>query len=543
MSMEGLKKWLQDNLRMKLLKDYEYLVDYFQSLMDDMADYIILISRRCFILYQMFAFILGWDSKNVISDRGIWRKRGALEQAVRIIIADDIMFSGNAVRRTLDKLDMYLSNGCERKIAIFCRYNGSMDTINDLPIRSYSVRTKRDCRKLTNRLVQGIQMNGIPYAVFVYPLYGFCKTDKENIFQSTRKVKNGNIFDLKEIEWSSEVYFDFIEEANILKESICDDVCLRIYRQETMGLVCVIPFAFLSNIKKECCRQFFILMQECFMNAGGELLANEIKTALAEKQNEMDGEKYTYLASVISCSLSRLIGIFYGIKDKLHIQTIEAVSEGIIRGSFSDEIVNGLNSMDAEFATKFIHELNSKKEQLKECVQKEEEGSADSRYKIIVQCQSTKKECGNILIDIFEAVREEYDNSSVASDKYISCDEITELLKEKFSEEEIHAAEIKAWDQGIATYDFIYDNLGIKSRLGIGERSQLIFSLKYQCILREFFEQLPYGSGGEYTQEQLDEDIKKILDTHSNLSDMEKKTFQKAAQLGVVNLYDYFIEI
>ncbi|MDE6845911.1 MAG: hypothetical protein K2J99_09110, partial [Lachnospiraceae bacterium] len=98
-------------------------------------------------------------------------------------------------------------------------------------------------------------------------------------------------------------------------------------------------------------------------------------------------------------------------------------------------------------------------------------------------------------------------------------------------------------DQGIATYDFYGDNLGIRSRCGIGERSQLIFSLKYQSALQSFFEELPYGCSGEYSQQQFNEDIQKILDNDNSLSSIDKETFQNAALMGVVNLYDYFIEI
>lgn len=72
---------MQDNLRKRLGKDYEYLRDYFETLINDSADYIILISRRCYILYQMFAFILGWEKKNVISDKGMWCNRSGLSKA------------------------------------------------------------------------------------------------------------------------------------------------------------------------------------------------------------------------------------------------------------------------------------------------------------------------------------------------------------------------------------------------------------------------------------------------------------------------------
>lgn len=547
MGIDELKKWMQDNLRRHLIKDYEYLIDYFGAFRENAADYIILISRRCYILYQMFAFAFGWDKKNVISDKGMWCKRAALSKARSVIIADDIMFSGVAVERILKKLDAYLNIGCEREIAIFCRYNDSPDAINDYPVKSYSVRTKRDCRKLTNRLVKSIQANGIPYAVFVYPLYGWQRKCEDDFLQNIQRVDNENIFDRKENEWKSEIYFNFIDEIRVLKASICDEVCLRVYQENSQELICMIPFAFLSNIKKEFIIQFFTLIQGCFRNSGGMSIANEIAAALEERESALKSEKYTYLASMLACSLSRVIGLLFGMGNKMYAQTIKEVSDSIIRGSFSDEVVNELNNMDREFAAAFICELGKQSEKLQECVQKEKDSEIhpNSCYEELVERENADKKCGDVLIDIFEKIREEFDNGGMGATKFIFCNEIMSLLKGKFSTEEIYAAEIKVWDQGIATYDFYDDDLGIRSRCGIGERSQLIFSLKYQSTLQRFFEQLSYGNSSEYTQQQIDEDVNRILDNDSNneLSSIDKEAFRQAARVGVLNLYNYFIKM
>lgn len=545
MSIDELKKWMQSNLRIYLLKDYEYLDDYFGAFKDDAADYIILISRRCYILYQMFAFAFGWNNKNVISDKGMWCKRAALGKAESVIIADDIMFSGTAVERILKKLNAYLNIGCERNIAVFCRYNGGPNMINGYPVKAYSVRTRRDCRKLTNRLVKSIQANGIPYAVFVYPLYGWQRKCEDDFLQNVQNVDNENIFDRQESEWESEIYFNFIDEIRILKASICDEVCLRVYRKDSQELICIIPFAFLSNIKKEFIPQFFSLIQECFKSSGGVSLANEIAVALEEHELLLESDKFTYLTSMLACSLSRVIGLLFNMEANRYEQMIEEVSDSIIRGSFSDEVVNELNIMDGKFAKTFICELGKRSEKLQECVQQEKDRDVypNSRYEEILERENVNKKCGDVLIDIFEKMREEYDNGGVDAAKYIFCNEIMSLLKGKFSTEEIYAAEIKAWDQGIATYDFYVDELGIRSRCGIGERSQLIFSLKYQSALQKFFEQLSYGNSSEYTQQQIDEDVGRILDNDNDLSLTEKEAFRQAARMGVVNLYNYFINM
>ena len=543
MGTKELKKWMRDNLQRKLGEDYEYLIDYFETLMGDTADYIILISRRCYILYQMFAFIFDWGRKNVISDKGMWCNRSRLNKAERVIIADDIMFSGAAVKRILKKLDIYLGGECIRKIAVFCRCNNCPEMIEENAVKAYNVRPNRDCIKLSNKLVKSIQENGMPYAVFVYPVYGYEKEDGVAFLRDAQRIENNNIFDLGEDEWDSIIYINYVDGIEILKETICEEVCLRVYRKGMQNLVCTIPFAFLRNIKGAFLYKYFKQIQECFEKAGGELISAEIGMALENREVRLESEKFVYLASMLSCCLSRMIGIMYGIEKNMYKEKIESISDRIIRGSFPDEVVNELNDMDKEFVIKFIEELNEHSKVIGECVGGDNDNIySDSHYKELIEGEKKNKRCGDILVDIFENIRERYNESKEEVTKYISCDEIICLLKVAFSKEEIYAAEIKTWDQGIATYDFYVDELGLRSRCGIGERSQLIFSLKYHSALEMFFQQLPYNSYN-YTQEQINSDIDGILSRVDDLSAIEKETFRRTAQNGLVNLYNCFIEI
>ncbi len=550
MDSKELKNWMQKNLRKKLGKDYDYIVDYFETLNEDTADYIILISRRCYILYQMFDYVLGWKRKNVISDKGMWCNRLGLSKAVRVIIADDLMFSGVAVSHILNKMNIYLNSGCIRKVAVFCRYNNCRSSVEGNPVKAYSVRTDRDCKNLTNKLVKSIQSNGIPYAVFVYSLYGVEKDQGIDLCSDIQHVESSNIFDNSENKWVSIIYFNFIDEIKVLTDAICDEVCLRVYRKEAQKLICTIPFAFLKDIKREWLDKYFAEIQDCFENAGSKLIAAEIDSALkwtldnCEDTVEIENEKFVYLASMLTCCLSRVVGILFDV-EYIYKEKINSISDNIISGSFSKEVVNELSEMDKKFAVCFISELERHKDILRECVQENKDNVClGSPYKELVEQKSVGKGCADILVDIFEFIREEYNKSKVADTKYISCDKIMSLLQ-AYSKEEIYAAEISAWDQGIATYDFWLDNMsGLKSRCGIGERSQLIFSFKYHSVLRNFFEQLPCDSN-EYTQRQMDSDLDSIFNEIKELSltENEKEMIRRVAHSGIVNLYNYFIEI
>lgn len=307
------------------------------------------------------------------------------------------------------------------------------------------------------------------------------------------------------------------------------------------NLICVIPFAFLRDIRGNCLERYFTQIQQCFKNAGGNLIAAEIEMALSNQDVILESEKFIYLASMLSCCLSRIVGVLFNIDDMCE-EKVESISDNIIRGSFPDEVANELRNLDIEFALRFIGELDSCADVLRECVQLDDDNvRPDPHYEALVRVGKDNKGCGDILVDIFEDMRERYNKGEEAA-KYISGGMLMSLLKGAYSQEEIYASEIRVWDQGIATYDFGVDETGLRSRCGIGERSQLIFSLKYQPVLETFFEQLPYGSD-EYTQEQIKRDIEDILDKSNNLSAAERKIFFDAAQHGITNLYNSFIEI
>lgn len=546
MELKNIKEWMQDNLRKVLLNDYEYLLDYFETIKNRKADYTIFISRRCYILYQMFAFIFEWKENNVISDRGMWCNRGGLREAGNVVIADDMMLSGASIKSILTKLEMYLNENCIKQVVVFCRCNNCQDEVNNHQIKSYCVRTVHDCTILTDKLVKSIQSNGIPYAVFVYPVYGVVKKQKNDIWNKLKVIKNKDIFNSEQIKWDTQIYFDFIDEIKILQECLCDEVCLRVYKKKEDDLICIIPFAFLKNVKKAFIKEYFIQIKECFEGAGGVLFAEEIISVLDGNAEKFENEKYTYLASLIVCYLSKILGVLFDM-ETLFEEKISAITDNIILGSFSYEIVNELDRIDKDFAKNFITELSNRAELIKECVQAEDENNITSYnfyYNDLIESEDGKKECEDVLVDLFHIMRLKFNEGGSEQFRYIYCDEIASLLKSKFTKREIHASEINVWDQGIATYDFCYDNImGLRSRCGIGERSALIFSLKYQSELNQFFKQLPYGNGNIYTQEQQNSDIKQILNRNSNLSDLDKDLFFEVAQSGIINLYNYCVEI
>ena len=545
MGLKNIKEWMQDNLRKVLLNDYEYLLDYFETIKNRKADYTIFISRRCYILYQMFALVFEWNENNVISDRGMWCNREGLREAENVVIADDMMLSGTAIKSILDKLEMYLNKNCKRQVVVFCRCNNCPNEVSNHQIKSYCVRTVHDCTILTDKLVKSIQSNGMPYAVFVYPVYGVIKKQKDDIWNVLKEIKNKDIFNSEQIKWDTRIYFGFIDEIKILQECLCTDACLRVYKKEEENLICIIPFAFLKNVKKSFIKEYFIQIKECFESAGGVLFAKEIISVLNDNAQKFENEKYTYLASLIVCYLSKILGVLFDIGTMFE-EKIPAITDNIILGSFSDEIVDELNRIDKDSAKSFIAELSNRSELIKECVQTEDDNSIyhNFYYNELVESEDSKNDCEDVLVDLFHIMRLKFNEGGSEQFRYIYCDEIASLLKSKFAMEEIHASEINVWDQGIATYDFCYDDImGLKSRCGIGERSVLIFSLKYQSELNQFFKQLPYGNGNIYTQEQQNSDIKQILNRNSNLSDLDKDLFFEMAQSGIINLYNYCVEI
>ncbi|MBD5358718.1 MAG: hypothetical protein HDR88_17305 [Bacteroides sp.] len=555
MDKETLIKWVSNNVKSVLKTDYNKIENFFRKVQDSNADYIIFISRRCYILYQIYALIMGWSKENILSDRGLWSHRSQLRKARSVAVADDMILHGKAMSKVFTRIRKYVPSSCSIKLYVYCVYNNTMDMVRENGIETFSVRTSQDCKKLTEKLVRCILINGMPYTTFTYIWYG---TIREKIYGPATENSRSVIRFKKDVcedsfKWATYFDFEISEIINPLIEAVCDGACLRYYKHENMQTV--IPFVFIKKIKSQYIEKYYDIMQECFREIGRELIADEFEVVREDGSGRQEG--VVYLASLLECWITRIIGVVQHVDDMFDVNFYSLVTKRNMEGTFSAPILQEISSADWETSVKFINLISNRVDEFKVCTCEALDDifvHSNMKYKAIVAeyvkeidksdiaCMADI--CRDIVINILEDMRLQYDLHEEDACRYIECNEIINLLKGYFDLPMIFAAQIDTWDQGMAAYEFDYaEESGICGRIGIGERSALIFAMKYGRIIRKYFawQTLAWGYEGSLTQERKIHYLSELLEAEEQLSDYDKDFFRNTVRNGTECLYDYYM--
>lgn len=524
---DSIKQVMKSAVRAILKDEYDLLEDFFDVIRQDEADYIIYISRRCFVLYQLIAYINGWRRNNVISDRGVWAYRKRIRCARRIVIADDVLVWGVAMREAYELLNnmLGLSEKCEVKRVIYCRYAGcNKDDVAGVHV--FSTRSMRECRILTNKLVKSIMVSGIPYTSFLYSFYG---KDLGMKPPSGDKVLRFEPVKATEFKWKSLYDFGIHENLQSMLECLCDGACIRYYYEEKKGYLCVIPFAFISDIQNQYLATYYQNIAECCRESGWLEIADEINAAVTDENDE----KWQYLAMLQSSLLSCVIGVTEHIGQKFMEQYDREISRRSLEGIFSEGIFRCLEQVNEESCLRFAKQVRLKRDVWDACVLRlpEAEGNGD------------KKQCLEEMLAQFSKMRSKYEISHDPGDKQIYCRELYEEYLKKYRRDVIQAAQIECYDAGVVTYGFLHDQaVGSVSKCGIGEGSSILFPLKYRDIIHKYYivNSREETKNGALDAARRKANLDMVLE-EEELPGPEKELFWSFIQGDINNIYDYYL--
>ena len=521
------RQYIRKCLETILGDEYDLLKDYFEVIINDAADYIIFISRRCFVLYQIFAYIGGWQRDHIISDKGIWTFRKQIRQAHRIILADDILIWGSAMR-TADILLRSILNTSEEyviKRVIYCQY-AENDSEDVAELQTFYKRSMRECRILTNKCAKGIMTCGIPYTTFLYPFYG--KSLNSGI-QIDEEVVTFKSIKATEGKWKSYYDFRFDKKLQSMLECLCDGASIRYYYQSQENLLCVIPFAFISDIKAEHIEFYYSNISECCRKSGWQEIATEIEEAIAD----VSDEKWQYLAMLLSCLISRIIGVIGHVDKKFDGEYDRVISKKSLEGAFSTQIYNCLERLSEESCLCFVDQILLRREMWGSCLLRlpKEEGNGDIDV------------CLDELLIQFGEMRLLYETSHESKDKKVTNNELYKMYSGKYPCNIIQAAQIECCDAGIVTYGFdIEKGIGSVAKYGIGERSSVLFSLRYEDIIHRYYivNSEAENQKGVLSDQQRRNNLAKVLQ-EAGVTEEESKIFWSHIQNSIDNVYDHYL--
>lgn len=517
-----------------LKRDFEGLKKYFKNIVDNKYDCIIFISRRCYILYQMIAIIERWNCNEIYTDLGIYAMRKKIAKCKRVIVVDDIGFTGMSLTRVLKRIRKYTRFGCQISVSLYAKNKENIEALSkvkiskykSIKVKDYCQLTNGQCQTLSFRLVSALLASGMPYTTFVYPIWGKIEKRIEKDYYKSYHVDTKRAI-LNEFKWDT----SYIYQDNILwADKLSKFYCVRMYQNKGGEFVSFLPFMFMKDMETENVEKLYGNIADTFKELGKVKFADEMMEAMHEKQ-AWKKDAVEYMACVLSCFCSKALAETMKLEKNFKIRLEDSYVS--LKGSFSEEFINVLKDCDEEFATAFFEKIIDKIDSIDiaKSYRKQKKYIYYEELKRYIETEALNKSAYDITSTIFEWMRKKSSENVLRSDEIrtINFDDLLILLREtkKYKEDEIYLAQIECWDRGIATYRFSYDEKnGIVSTCTVGEMSSLITSLKYQKIIREYYKAklLFDDEMDELTQKNiLKQVLEKIVDTDEyTTSDIKK---------------------
>ncbi len=350
-----------------ILKDnfYRFFNLYYKSLTLDEKSYVVLVTRRAYVLYEIFVLCMqelgriNEIKNNVITSDAIYMlgygdSNGECYKNSKFIILDDIIINGRTI---LDVYNKMIELGItEIQIASMEQYENARFLsdihdcgISDIPKVSEKI-WKRDSDALTNLIIS----SNIGYTSFVSSFI-FNQYTKEEWRKLCECFKQKNIA-LNRIESEAlqqngidaKAYFFNNEEKSKLNLDDNDNVqiCIRLYYSENNDTLTVIPYCFFENVFADKCVNFcnHILSKSKYALTRGLLdFIND---------NEHKNEKYSLLYKYTINHLNKnAFTVFFNslsaeIQNKVFF--VKSPKENFLK---EETWINQITEVDSEFIT------------------------------------------------------------------------------------------------------------------------------------------------------------------------------------------------
>lgn len=522
---------------------------FFKSVLVRECDCIVFISRRCYILFQLYAVLEGWKYSNICTDLGIFARREMLMKSKSVLIVDDIGYTGKSIQDVSRRLAIYIPAGCRLDVMLYAVNKGyasdiyrmKIDGLKKLSIKAYLELTKRQCQELSAHLVAAILEAGIPYVTFVYSIWG---KPKKIITENQKKLIAGYERSLfQEHKWSSS-FLSLEQEKDIGWTNLISDYsCIRIYQEPEKNATYFLPFVFLKNIKAAKIKEWYSLIADLFELSHAKMVADKVREILSVGGTET-GEALEYLSCAFSCFCSKSIAELLRLPQ--YVEEIEDRGISVFGDSFSEIFVSALKNCDEAFAKVFWNNFAKMKLQASDFFA-ETSNLNSSYFSALTHYLRKHADVSNVYeisYKVFEWVKSEESDKFFpeASNKFIKIEDMVWLMEKEFGfkREEIFLAQIECWDIGIATYRLRYDSeKGMMAICNAGEMSSVVNQLKFQKLIRKFYN-TKYRQNGRVTDEMCHEIIKKIVMEESRKGQYTTKDLEEFSEIAEEDNYSFY---
>lgn len=434
-----------------LQEDYDGIYDFFLELLKKDYDYIILMSRRCLVLFQLFMrfFSIEEDvdtkSVKVISDQAVVNYLDSMNGA-KVVIVDDILIHG----RTIGNLYNSLQEKCvgiEQDIQVYMS-DSNVDCMSEEirnKVNLMCLTHKGEWRSLSNRIVGAIFAANEPYTSFVtsYSKRGenFARElDKRN---KLRKIEITSLMQ-KKYGMKSHVYFENkVERASVFRWLSAGEG-VRIYWNKKIKKNTVIPYVFVKCLTlKEA--------EDVFSSISKALPKNmqEVKKLLLTDNTEKDLVEFKM--RLVTCILCNVYWQEFILENNV-CEDFEIDIDTLVKG-FGDKIakelvlfnksnISAILLLTGAVKTKTIGTIEELEKILKSAYEKNE--NTRDIYRFYFQ--------ESWYLDEHRAIKKENRHKGLLLESFLD-------VAEKFGKKDISllAYLVEIWDNGMATANYVVD--------------------------------------------------------------------------------------
>lgn len=433
---------------------YEDFKAFFKKWIQDCGhEYKVFMSRRCFVLYQIFQLILmenGEEIDNssqiIITDKGIVRHEDGLRKAKSLLLVDDVLIFGRTLNSMYDKLKK-LSPQAQIEIAVYIKNGGDLCIKQEL-ISKVWFRFEEETniwREFSDRLVYCIYATNMPYTAFVNSYYKKAEQEEaeavENRFSALKCYDVSNEFQQK-YGLSAKVCFPEKEEKYPLFQTICRKCCVRVYYSNRCNKLLVIPYVFLKDIPMESLDKLCDWLVELLPDFQDDF---QIKSSISV------GDEAAYKARLLTCVFSYIYGALFA--HELGISTSEWMDDrDTVQKSFHDNVVEKLLGLSVETMKKIVSEKAAPEMLCEDAIQ--------AWYKWCEKDINNLRMEASLKESLYAYFRMEGDaDEKRAKEKKeklpgSTVGAILEIFKGQGDEEELYACLINTWDSGCASFDW-----------------------------------------------------------------------------------------
>lgn len=263
-SMKELRDKLEEILGVYFYEFYTF----FQEIISSEYDFVVLLARRCLVLYYIFRKLFDADDASesalscaghprILSDKAIGQLLYLRGQEARILVVDDVVIHGNhlwCVCAQLEKLlpeakitpKVYMRSDCQKNPTVPKTFWERLQWSNQ----------SRDGQwmELSDRIVSTIYCSNIPYISYLNAYHVERPTTLEEpcdimFIDSTNMAQ-------RHLECTSKVVFCNQDRPAFL-EAVSNLDCVRVYESKYDSQMMVIPYSFTKALHTDRMQAFF----------------------------------------------------------------------------------------------------------------------------------------------------------------------------------------------------------------------------------------------------------------------------------------------